>query len=81
MKNENEVHFFLSCTSHAAHRQVMFAQLCNTLPQHLITNQNSTKIQKQLCKFLVTGTGKEEVDLNIFNIVTKFIEKTKRFEF
>ncbi len=61
----------------------MFAQLCDLFPQHqnLITNHNSTKRKKELCDYLIIGTGVEEADHKIFNIVALYIEKTKRFEF
>ena len=79
--NENEIHFFLICTNHAAHRGDMLVQLSHTLPQHtdILNDIANKRSQKKICDIITCGTGKHDVDLRIFKIVSSFIEKTNRF--
>ena len=82
MKNENEIHFFLTCPSHAAHRGEMLAQLLHAMPQHadILNNTANKRSQKMLCNILINGTDNYEVDLSVFKIISSFIEKTNIFK-
>ena len=82
-KNENAIHFLLNCTKYAAHRQNMIADLRVVIPQHsnLLANFNNRKKQKELCNIFIQGTGTEEVDTKLFQIIAKFISSTDRFHF
>ncbi len=80
-KNENDTHYFLTCTKYAAQRQSMLTQLGGILPQHLTLINNLTSNNKRtLCKIITHGTGIINIDINIFNIVATFIISTGRFD-
>ena len=80
---EDPIHYLTSCTGHAAHRGDMIAQLRLLLPQCnlLFTNLNTKKLQKELCQFMLHGKGVHETDVEVFNIVAVFIDKTQRFKY
>ena len=79
---EDEIHFFLSCTSYAALRQDLLAQLRHLLPQYanLIDHPETRRNQKTLLKILVKGIGKKDTDFEIFDLIATYITNTKRFE-
>ena len=78
---EDETHFFLFCTAYAAARRDMLASLGHMLPQyggplaHLETRKN----QKEIIKIIINGTQKEQVDFEIFDIISVYIINTNRF--
>ena len=79
---EDDIHFLLLCPAYAAHRLNLLAHLRRILPDHGgdLANLETRKTQKKITKILVNGTSNEIRDLEIFELVAKFIENTKRFE-
>ena len=79
---EDICHFFLLCAGHAAHRGDMLEQLGLLLPQHNHLFKNlSRKNINELCKIMLYGINDAKIDKKIFNIVAKYIVKSKRFSY
>ena len=80
-KKEDPSHFFLSCPQYSTQRVVLMEALGPILPddlQHLIP-PHTPKYKTILCNIIINGTGKEIIDLKIFDIVSKFITNSNRF--
>ena len=79
---ETPDHFYLHCPTFAAHRQEMLQELLNKVPSisDLLLNYNGNrKLSNQLTQILSFGTGNENFDTVILEIVQTYIKKSDRF--
>ena len=77
-----KIHYLLKCPTYTALRATMIRDLATYLPQanDQYTSRNANK-QKILLNNLIMGTGSIQDDINIFNVVSAYIENTRRFVF
>ena len=82
-EHEDEKHFFLFCTQYAAPRQMMIAQLLPLVPEinHNVTNLHASKSQKEMLNTIINGSGDQNTDIQIFNIVSNFIKLSEHFTY
>ena len=79
-KIEDTAHYILICPSYAAQRAEMIANLQHLLPNVIQEAQSRLrKTQKNLTEKLIFGVGKNVKDIQIFEIVAKYIKGTNRF--
>ena len=79
-RNESPQHFLLECPTYAAHRAEMVTALTNYLPEiHQLTQHQNRRFMRNLTEKLLFGTGTEEIDIKIFEIIAEYIKKTDRF--
>ena len=79
---ETPDHFFLHCPTFVAQRQEILQELLNKVPsiRDLLLNYNQTrKLSNQLTQIFLFGTGKDNFDTVIFQIVQIYIKKSDRF--
>ena len=78
---EDTLHFLSQCPHYTVARTTMLNSLAMTLPtryQYLL-NMNTKQHQKELTQILIFGIKDSNVDMEIFKVVSLFIEKTGRF--
>ena len=79
--NEDVRHYLFLCTAYIAPRLTMLAKLRLLLPQqrNLIDHLNTGKNQKTLSNLLIHGSKCPKIDVEVFDIVSKYIVDTNRF--
>ena len=75
---ENPVHFFLSCPTFAAQRQVMMDGMGVRVPAVVQPYHNNQIGSLQFSKVLLYGTREHETDVKLFKIVQTYITSTNR---
>ena len=81
-RSENTEHFFLFCPAYAAQRQQLFRELRRNVPdtiEPLMEFSTNRRKANELTLILVSGSGDQIVDTQIFKSVQIFIENTSRF--
>ena len=79
---ENEEHFFLHCANYAAERMEMMEQLRILLPHYdnNFWNLTTKKNRSEILNIIINGCRIIDLDENIFNITSKYVQDTERFE-
>ena len=81
-KIEDELHYFLQCPSHNAHRTEMFCRLKQVAPvkfSRLLDKLNNVKVAKEVLARLISGHDNYLIDIKIFPIIQDYIINTNRF--
>ena len=75
-RSEDPVHYFFKCPLYAAQRAEMITSLRQCIPD---IDRYIGRSEKNLTSIILNGTGVEEVDIKIFDIVAVFIRESNRF--
>ncbi len=81
-KQENAKHFLLYCPAFAVQRNMMLEDLRERVLQSVlpyIQYLENPKLSLPFSKLLLTGTGKCNIDVKLFEIVQNFISQSNRF--
>lgn len=79
-KREDQTHYLLQCPAYAASRAELFANLSVLLPKVQQLSQSTLgRDLRELTTILISGTGNQETDPEIFKLTTEYIKNTGRF--
>ena len=78
---EDDSHYFFECTAYTAHRQELMEHLGGLLPGHgaLLGRLETRSNRVKLTKIITKGTKSENKDIELFEIVSLYIERSERF--
>ena len=79
-RNEDALHYLLQCQAYAVQRADMVTSLLLLLPHTENLFQSMLgKDRKVLVNIMLNGIKDENIDIEIFKIVSKFIQESQRF--